>query len=98
SCFRLLFLAIIQTFFLISWVSLLFLQLLRHLFYRHLKLRRQRYILIVSRLRQVMVIFFIPFRSIRLSTPLVSPILCVLVLLLITSISCVPDGVALGLV
>src|SRR5207249_11154679 len=43
--FRLLFLAIIQTFFLISWFSLLLLQLLRHLFYRHLKLHRQRYIL-----------------------------------------------------
>src|SRR5206468_12006717 len=42
--FRLLFLAIIQTFFLISWFSLLLLQLLRHLFYRHLKLHRQRYI------------------------------------------------------
>src|SRR3712207_7481567 len=41
--FRLLFLAIIQTFFLISWFSLLLLQLLRHLFYRHLKLHRQRY-------------------------------------------------------
>src|SRR5256885_116459 len=40
----LLFLAIIQTFFLISWFSLLLLQLLRHLFYRHLKLHRQRYI------------------------------------------------------
>src|SRR5262245_35841261 len=40
-----LFLAIIQTFFLISWFSLLLLQLLRHLFYRHLKLHRQRYIL-----------------------------------------------------
>src|SRR5207249_333558 len=48
SCFRLLFLAIIQTFFLISWFSLLLLQLLRHLFYRHLKLHRQRYILIVN--------------------------------------------------
>src|SRR5690349_2726410 len=34
-------------FFLISWFSLLLLQLLRHLFYRHLKLHRQRYILIV---------------------------------------------------
>src|SRR5205823_7551566 len=31
----------------ISWFSLLLLQLLRHLFYRHLKLHRQRYILIV---------------------------------------------------
>src|SRR5437588_638827 len=30
----------IQTFFLISWFSLLLLQLLRHLFYRHLKLHR----------------------------------------------------------
>src|SRR5437899_6281647 len=41
SCFRLLFLAIIQTFFLISWFSLLLLQLLWHLFYRHLKLRSE---------------------------------------------------------
>src|SRR5438105_10905645 len=48
-CFRLLFLAIIQTFFLISWFSLLLLQLLRHLFYRHLKLHRQRYILKIGR-------------------------------------------------
>src|SRR5438876_7114708 len=45
TLFRSLFLAIIQTFFLISWFSLLLLQLLRHLFYRHLKLHRQRYIL-----------------------------------------------------
>src|SRR5437773_8368677 len=36
-----------QTFFLIIWFSLLLLQLLRHLFYSHLKLHRQRYILIV---------------------------------------------------
>src|SRR5262249_48434002 len=35
------------SFFLISWFSLLLLQLLRHLFYRYLKLHRQRYILIV---------------------------------------------------
>src|SRR5207245_2483522 len=55
-------LLIIQTFFLISWFSLLLLQLLRHLFYRHLKLHRQRYILIVRRLMLVMVVFFIAFR------------------------------------
>src|SRR5438309_6173994 len=36
------FLAIIQTFFLISWFSLLLLQLLRHLFYRHLKLQDRK--------------------------------------------------------
>src|SRR5438045_6495083 len=35
-----------RSFFLISWFSLLLLQLLRHLFYRHLKLHRQRYILV----------------------------------------------------
>src|SRR5688572_21791204 len=39
--------------FLISWFSLLLLQLLRHLFYRHLKLHRQRYILIRSEERRV---------------------------------------------
>src|SRR6267154_932253 len=61
---------ITKTFFLISWFSLLLLQLLRHLFYRHLKLHRQRYILIVCRLMLVMVVFFIAFRWIHLSTPL----------------------------
>src|SRR5438094_10678367 len=70
SCFRLLFLAIIQTFFLISWFSLLLLQLLRPLCYRHLKLHRPRYILIVGRLRLVLGGSFIAFRWIPLSTPL----------------------------
>src|SRR5690606_41924974 len=79
-CFRLLFLAIIQTFFLISWFSLLLLQLLRHLFYRHLELHRQRYILIVCRLMLVMVVFFIAFRWIHLSTPLIRLFLLVLIL------------------
>src|SRR5471032_1207732 len=70
-----------QTFFLISWFSLLLLQLLRHLFYRHLKLHRQRYILIVLRLMLVMVVFFIAFRWIHLSKPLIS-----LFLLLVASV------------
>src|SRR5207249_11673046 len=69
SCFRLLFLAIIQTFFLISWFSLLFLQLLRHLFYRHLTLHRQRYILLVCRVMLGLVAFFIASRWMHLSTP-----------------------------
>src|SRR5207245_8917432 len=86
SCFRLLFLAIIQTFFLISWFSLLLLQLLRHLFYRHLKLHRQRYILIVCRLMLVMVVFFIEFRWIYLSTLLIRLFLLLLVLILIKSL------------
>src|SRR5215208_6822316 len=41
-----------QTFFLISWFSVLLLQLLRHLFYRHLKLHRQRYFFFVLMLRR----------------------------------------------
>src|SRR5207244_2549042 len=81
----LLFLAIIQTFFLISWFSLLLLQLLRHLFYRHLKLHRQRYILIVCCLILVMVVFFIAFRWLHMSSPLLRLFLMVLILILMTS-------------
>src|SRR5207249_7642556 len=77
----------LQTFFLISWFSLLLLQLLRHLFYRHLKLHRQRYILIVRRLMLVMVDFFIAFRWIHLSTPLIRLFLCVLILILMLPLS-----------
>src|SRR5205807_10340923 len=87
SCFRLLFLAIIQTFFLISWFSLLLLQLLRNLIYRHLMLHRQRYILIVCRLLQVMVVFFIAFRWIHLSTPLIRLFLSVLILLVMSTLN-----------
>src|SRR5437868_3174166 len=97
SCFRLLFLAIIQTFFLISWFSLLLLQLLRHLFYRHLKLHRQRYILIVWRLMLVMVVFFIAFRWIHLSTPLIRLFLLVLILLLMPTLNFLPVWFALSL-
>src|SRR5438477_12126630 len=84
--FRLLFLAIIQTFFLISWFSFLLLQLLRHLFYRHLRLHRQRYILIDCRLMLVMVVFFIVFRWIHLSTSLIRLFLFVLMLLLLPTV------------
>src|SRR5690606_41476911 len=86
-CFRLLFLAITPTSFLISWFSLLLLQLLRHLFYRHLQLHRQRYILIVGRLMLVMVVFFIAFRWIHLSTPLIRLFLLVLILLLMPTLN-----------
>src|SRR5882762_11796792 len=92
-----LFLAIIQTFFLISWFSLLLLQLLRHLFYRHLKLHRQRYILIVRRLMLVMVVFFIAFRWIHLSTPLIRLFLLVLILLLMPTLNFLPVWIALSL-
>src|SRR5437868_3927561 len=95
--FRLLFLAIIQTFFLISWFSLLLLQLLRHLFYRHLKLHRQRYFLIVLRLMLVMVVFFIAFRWIHLSTPLIRLFLLVLILLLMPTLNFLPVWFALSL-
>src|SRR5947209_8523731 len=96
SCFRLLFLAIIQTFFLISWFSLLLLQLLRHLFYRHLKLHRQSYILIVCRLMLVMVVFFIAFRWIHLSTPLIRLFLLVLIFLLMSILNFLPVWLALS--
>src|SRR5215813_9219902 len=95
--FRLLFLPIIQTFFLISWFSLLLLQLLRHLFYRHLKLHRQRYILIVLRLMLVMVVFFIAFRWIHLSTPLIRLFLLVLILLLMPTLNSLPVWFALSI-
>src|SRR5258708_35378049 len=97
SDLRLLFLAIIQTFFLISWFSLLLLQLLRHLFYSHLKLHRQRYILIVCRLMLVMVVFFIAFRWILLSTPLIRLFLLVLILLLMPTLNFLPACFALSL-
>src|SRR5258708_4221044 len=97
SDLRLLFLAIIQTFFLISWFSLLLLQLLRHLFYRHLNLHRQRYILIVCRLMLVMVVFFIAFRWIHLSTPLIRLFLLVLILLLMPTLNFLPVWFALSL-
>src|SRR5438552_3360186 len=91
------FLAIIQTFCLISWFSLQLLQLLRHLFYRHLKLHRQRYILIVRRLMLVMVVFFIGFRWIHLSTPLIRLFLLVLILLLMPTLNFLPVWFALSL-
>src|SRR5256884_9522981 len=94
--FQTLFLAIIQTFFLISWFSLLFLQLLRRLFYRHLKLHRQRYILIVSRLILVMVVFFIAFSWIHLSTSLIRLFLLTLILLLIPTLNFLPVWFALS--
>src|SRR6476619_8568531 len=87
----------IQTFFLISWFSLLLLQLLRHLFYRHLKLHRQRYILIVLRLILVMVVFFIAFRLIHLSTPLIRLFLLVLILLFMPTLNFLPVWFALSL-
>src|SRR5260370_41117372 len=97
SCFRLLFLAIIQTFFLIIWFSLLLLHLLRHLFYRHLKLHRQRYILIFRRLMLLMVVFFIAFRWFHLSTPLLRLFLLVLILLLMPPLNFLPVWFALSL-
>src|SRR5699024_2929586 len=97
SCFRLLFLVIIQNFFLISWISRLLLQLLRHLFYRHLKLHGQRYILIVSRVRSVMVVVFIALRSTRLSTPLFRWVLSVVTVILMPSLNFLPVWFALSL-
>src|SRR4051794_31786971 len=82
---------------LISRFSLLLLQLLRHLFYRHLKLHRQRYILIVCRLMLVMVAFFIAFRWIHVSTPLIRLFLLVLILLLMPTLNFLPVWFALSL-
>src|SRR5699024_5843933 len=90
-------LAIIRTFFLISWFSLLLLQLLRHLFYRHLKLHRPRSILIVRRLMLVMMVCFIAFRWIHLSTPLIRLFLFVLILLLMPTLHFLPVWFALSL-
>src|SRR5690625_2772448 len=86
-----------QTFFLISRFSLLLLQRLRHLFYRHLKLHRQRYILLVCRIMLGVVVFFIAFRWIHLSPPL--PRLCLLLLisLLMTCLTFLPVWFALSL-
>src|SRR5207248_3080191 len=97
SCFSLLFLAIIQTFFLIRWFSLLLLQIVRLLFYGHLKLHLQRYILIASRLVLVVVVFFIAFRWIHLSTPLIRLFLLVLILLLMPTLNFLPVWFALSL-
>src|SRR4051812_32362615 len=80
-----------------SWFSLLLLQLLRDLFYRHLKLHRQRYILIVWRLMLVMGAFFIAFRWIHLSTPLIRLFLLVLILLLMPTLNFLPVWFALSL-
>src|SRR5256885_13746465 len=97
SCFWLLFLAILHTFFLRRWFSLLLLQLLRHLVYRHLKLHRQRYILLVCRIMLVMVVFFFAFRWIHLSTPLIWLFLLVLILRLIPSLNFLPVWFGLSL-
>src|SRR5687767_15851388 len=79
--------AIIQTFFLISCFSLLLLQLLRHLFYRHLKLHRPRHTLLVRRPMLVMVVLFIAFRWIHLSTPLIRLSLLGLLVLLFPTLN-----------
>src|SRR5258705_293260 len=84
-------------FFLISWFSLLLLQLLRHLFYRHLRLHRLCYILIVSRLMLVMVDFFIAFRWIHLSRPLIRLFILVFILLLMPTLNFLPVWFALSL-
>src|SRR5205809_7200668 len=84
-----------SNFFLISWFSLLLLQLLRHLFYRHLTLHRQRYILIVSQLLLVMVVSFIAFRWIHLSPPLFTLFLLVLLSLLLSTRISLRDWFAL---
>src|SRR5713101_9841608 len=80
-----------------SWFSLLLLQLLRHLFYRHLKLHRQRYILIVCRLMLVMVVFFIAYRWVHLSTPRIRLFLLVLILLWMPTLNILPVWFALSL-
>src|SRR5690606_41776423 len=96
-CFRLLFLAIIQTFFLISWFSLLLLQLLRHLFYRHLKLHRQRYIVIVRRPMLVKAVSVNACRWTHLSTPLLRLLLLEPLLLSMPTPHCLPVWLALTL-
>src|SRR5262249_10889599 len=84
-------------FFLISRFSLLLLQLLRDLFYRHLKIHRQRYILLVLRLLLVMVVFFIAVRWIDLSMMLIRLFLLVLIFLLMPTLNFLPVWFALSL-
>src|SRR5699024_8515175 len=60
-------------------------------------LPRQRYILIVCRLMLVMVVFFIAFRWIHLSTPLIRLFLLVLILLLMPTLNFLPVWFALSL-
>src|SRR6266513_44354 len=69
----------------ISSFSLLLLQLLWHLFYRHLTLHRLRYI------------FFIAFRWIHLTTLLIMLFLLVLILLLMPTLNFLPVWFALSL-
>src|SRR5699024_7994865 len=88
---------IIQTLFLLTWCSLLLLQLLRHLFYRHLKLHRQRDILIVCRLVLGMEVFFIAFRWIHLSKQLIRVFRLVLITLLMPTLNFLPVWFALSL-
>src|SRR4051794_15418978 len=70
---------------------------LRALFYRHLILHGQRHILIFCRLILVMVVFFIAFRWIHLSTPLIRLFLLVLILLLMPTLNFLPVWFALSL-
>src|SRR5262249_61645536 len=81
----------------VSWVLLLFLQVPWPLFFRNLKLHRQSYILIVWRLMLVMVVFFIAFRWIHLSTPLIRLFLLVVILLLMPTLNFLPVWFALSL-
>src|SRR5258706_15696690 len=67
------------------------------MFYRHKNLHRQRYILIVRRLMLVMVVFFIAFRWLHLSTPLIRLVLLVLILLLIPTLNFLRVWFALSL-
>src|SRR2546428_13259954 len=72
-------------------------QLLRHLFYRHLKLHRQRYILIILRIMLVMLAVFIASRLIHLSTLLIRLLLLALLLLLMPTLNFLPGWFALSL-
>src|SRR5262245_64038309 len=67
------------------------------MFYRHLNLHFQLYILIVLRLMLVMFVFFIAFRCIHLSTPLIRLFLLVLILLLMPTLNFLPVWFALSL-
>src|SRR5262249_62316472 len=69
----------------------------RRLVYRLLKLHRQRYILIVSPVSLVMLVFFIAFRWIHLTTPLIMLFLLVLILLFMPTLNFLPVWFALSL-
>src|SRR5699024_12766598 len=70
---------------------------IHHHVYTHIHQHRQCYIIIVVRLILVMLVFFISFRCIHLSTTLISLFLLKLILLLMPTLNFLPVWFALSL-